>query len=366
MPYSVRLGVGWDCHAASVSGQNLNNANNWNAAGIRGFGVALNNYRAYVSSKTGTVNASDITAELYSANTSDGKPNASIEGPVNCDTAITGAGFYQWSGFTTVLTAGVHYYVVLKNANGTPASNYIAVQIVREGVFPSNMGSSSNTSQNRYTTTDGGTTWTNAFYGVAGPRFDFAGGIYRGLPISDTGSSGINYRVYSSREAGSKFTSPANARMRATGLWIQVNSISGTPTGSPRIGLYVGSDAAVYTDNIPNAAFATGVILFSRLSTAKEIPPSTVCRIVLSETTQSDTSANGFNTQSFTVENTATSKGLLPFGAFPLTYWDGSSWTDVDTLSVPCGLMLDDTQEFGTQSSGVFLGSSQILSGGRM
>jgi len=346
MAYSVRSGIGWENRAAAQTLTNLNNANTFWAVGIIGRGVALNNFREYLGAATGTLIASDITADLYSADTATGKPSSSIEGPKSCDSAPSAAGYYQWSGFTTTLTAGVQYYIVLKNVNATPASNYVGAYVIRENAISSFNGTASTSGMNRYTSPDGGSTWVTGYSGIACPRFGFAGSLYRGLPIYDLVSGGIPLGVYSTRECGAKFTSPANAIPRAIGLWMRTNVITGTPTGSPRLGLRVGSDAAVYTDPISTASFGANEIVSAFLSTAKAIPASSVCRVSLAETTNSDASGNRFNVTKYLVENDATSKSLLPFGGFVQTYFDGSSWTDTDTETVSCGIIIDDGGEF--------------------
>ena len=345
MQYSPRFGLGWEARASAQTGQNLNSANAWAALGIRGFGVALNKVKIYLAI-TGTLAASDVTIELYSADGTTGKPASSVDGPVPCDAAPGTTNYHQWSGLTATLTDGAQYYAVVKNVNGSPTTNFPTVYIVRENIYPTRYGTSSAVGMNRMTTADGGTTWTNAFAGVGGPRFEFAGGIYRGVPVYDVASGGTTYGVYSTREAGMKFTSPANWVPNAKGLWIQVGTVTGTPTGNARLGLYVGSDSPVYTADINRSAFGSGEIMGGFFSTSKSIPPSSVCRIVLGETTQSDGSTNRFNVYKYSVENDATSKSLLPRGGWVATYWNGSSWVDTDSDTIAGGILLDDGGEF--------------------
>ena len=347
MAYDVRFGLGFAPIGTSLTTMQVNAANSWHAWGITGRGVALNKVMTYSSVVTGTLLASEITMELYSANTSDGKPNASIEGPISCDTAPSGAGWHQWSGFTTTLTSGLQYYLVIKNVNATPASNYVTIRIAREYIYPIYQAGANNDGMNRYTSSDGGSSWSNAYTGIAGMRFEFAGPTYRGIPVWSLDNLGVSYGVYSTRESGAKITSPANAIVKAIGVWVQAGAISGSPTGEPRLGLRVGADAAVYTHNINRVAMGTANIVRGYFSSAKSIPASSVCRITLGETANSDASTARYNLYGWAVQDTAASKALFPFGGMPLTYYDGSSWAETDTYVCACGLILDDASEFG-------------------
>lgn len=326
----------------------------------------INNVRAYISAVAGTVAASDVTATLYDSTGTSGVPGSAIEGPVNCGTTITGANWYNWSGFTTSLTAGQMYYIVFKNSNGTPASNNVTFRIVSNSQL---IGVASGTVAQRIAWAAGTSTNSGTTYSVSNNRstirIGYADG-YDGIPLSNTAVAGSGDGVYSTRESGLKFTSPLNTVLRVAGISLFLGAKTGTPTGSARYGLWTGATPVNqgYTNSLPNGSVYTAVTyLPAYFSSPIIILPSTVVRITLAETTQSDTVSNYFALHEISCDTDSNSVILLPWdGTATKTYFDGSNWTDsaLGTSLFGHALLLDTAQEFAGVPIGHITGARSI------
>lgn len=348
--------IGPTIGSAAVTGTvALSAAATWMAYSFMGNGKTLNTVRAFLSATAGTMTAAGLTCELYSDSAS--SPNASIEGPKNCSTTPSGSGWYDWTGFTTVTTAGTRYWLVFKNAQGTPASNNVTFRWVANSSTFSALGSASTFGAAKKHSTDSGSTWAGGTAtAAAGWRIGFSDGSYLGSPLSNFGTAGVGVGVYSTRECGGMFTNPANATLNVAGLWILMNVKSGTPTGSGRLRLYTGSTPSLVatTETIDISSVAAASLVFAYFSSVQQIAPNTIIRVVLGETAQADASANRYNVSFFTVDTDSASLALMPFGSFQQTYFDGTNWAQTNSALVPCGLMLDDVAgEFGSGSGGL-------------
>lgn len=342
--------------STTTATQALNAAATWLAYGFQApaGGKTLSSVRAFLSATSGTLIASDLTCSLYS--NSAGSPGSSIEGPKSCGSAPSGSAWYDWTGFSTALTGGTQYWLVFKNANGTPASNFPTFRLIASlgGII---VGATV-FGDSRKTSADSGSTWAGTSNSqIAGFRLGFSDGSYAGLPLSNFAVSGSGVGVYSARELGSRFTTPSNGKLRVAGLFKSVNAKTGTPTGNARLRLYTGSSPSLLatTDSLLSVPDITGVsIIQGYFSTVQTLDPGTVVRVVLSETTQSDASTNRFNSNVFTVDTDSNSLALMPFGGFVQTYFDGSSWAETNSALIPCGLLLDDgAGEFAASASGI-------------
>lgn len=361
--YRAAQALGW-----LLSGPNVTSTFQLNAAANRmaysfvpDAARTLSAVRAYVSAVAGTLGASDITCDLYDSTGTNGAPGSSIETGKLPSSTITGAGWYDFTGFATALTANQQYWAVLTNVNGTPASNNCTFRVAADVSTKPSWGST----QNRQgwgtgTSTNSGSTYTsNATR--SGHRVAYADSTYDGVPTSNAAAAAVGDGVYSSRESGVKFTSPANATLRVAGLAMYVASKTGSPTGSPRLGLWTGSSPSLlaYTADLPTTAIATnGMWVWSYFSSVQTIAGGTVCRVTLAETTQSDASGNRWNNFEVTWDTDSNSTILLPWdGSCQKTYYDGSSWTDTAGSLFGHALLLDTAQEFQpiTGGGGLFV-----------
>lgn len=278
--------------------------------------------------KTGTINANEIQVDIYSDNGS-GSPNASLSNAKNSGALANG-----WNDFTfnQALSAHTLYWVVIRNLNGTPASNFPTMRWSTNSGGLFNLGGSS-WGWAKKNSTDSGATWAGTVNTDIIPslRLDFSGSLYAGLPLESAALDTTN-AVYSAREVGIYFTTPQYSRMNLTGIAMNINK-SGTPTGNCRYKVYKGTTLVGTTQDIPNAMAILGAAYYpAYFTTPVTLEANTVYRVVLAESTQSDTSTNRFQLPFITVENNATSLALKPYGGtVKKTYFDGSSWTETTT-----------------------------------
>jgi hypothetical protein len=99
-------------------------------------------------------------------------------------------------------------------------------------------------------------------------------------------------QVYSTREVGVKFTSPANATLKVAGLAMGIHGAVGTPTGQMRLNLYNGTTLLGRTNPLSAITQGNDGWVRSYFSSPIQLPPSTVARVTLGETANADTSAN--------------------------------------------------------------------------
>lgn len=333
-------------HLPAPGAINLNAAASWGAVSfVAPVSSTLNSVRTYVTGKTGTLVAADSTINIFSAQnlSSAYSPNSSLAGPTSCDSAITGAGWYNWTPSYSV-TRGTRYFVVFKNANATPASNFYTLRAGSLMGYRVNPGGSTAASAvgdcNWRQTSNSGSTWTSLSAGTL--RLGFSDGSYWGFPWSDSGADSTN-TVYSTREVGSVFTLPTNLSCKVIGVGIMMGTNSGSPTGTTRLRLYTGSSPSLQATGDFSFSNISGMH-FAYFSSAVTLTGGTICRVVLSETTQSDTSANVYRVQRLTIDTDSNSTGLFPYSS-QQTYYDGSSWTQTSSAIVPYCLLLDDTSD---------------------
>lgn len=333
----------------TTSSRNVNAAGTWSAYSfVLDRALTLNKVRFFLG-QTGSPVAGDYKLEIYS-DSSTGLPNASLA-TATAPASVGNNVWVEWAGLSLACSAHTQYWLVLKNLNATPSTNFFSVNRVQGGGTlvagdPQVFGWSA------LLTTNSGSSWTNDVTSAAGPRLEFSDGSFAGLPLQ--GSIG-SLQVYSARESGVKFTSPAvSLRVRGAALGISRN---GTPTGRPRYRIY-NADTNVLlatTMDTPQAlvigsSSSPWLPLF--FSDVIALPASTPLRLVLSETTQSDASTNRYQARVFTTENDANSKALCGSYYSTLSTDGGSSWADTDTEVVPFALILDSGEVGPTGAPG--------------
>lgn len=310
--------------------------------------------RAYVSAVNGTLGASDITCSLYDSSGSSGSPGSAIESGKLPSATITAAGWYNFTGFSTTLTAGQCYWLVFKNVNAGPAANNCTFRVVGAAAATHLFGGAFNSrfAWGSATTSNSGSSWFPTA-GRSALRVAYADGTFDGAPATTTAAAGVGDGVYASRESGVKFTSSSYAALRVTGLAFFAAAKTGSPTGQPRLGLWAGAtpSLAAYTASAP-ATFAGTLWIYAYFASVQVVEPGTVCRVTMGETAQSDASANRYGLQEVVWDTDSSSLALLPFGGtLCKTYFDGSSWSDTQGSLFPFALLLD-SQEFQTPAGG--------------
>lgn len=317
--------------------------------GCLGEGKTLSKVRFYVSAVTGTLGASDIVAELYqlpdgllSTTTASGSGTL-VESRSTVTSTPTGAAWVEVTGWTSVCTAGKQYAIVLKNANGTPASNNYTVRWVT-GLHDDGLGSGSMGWWKRQST-DSGSTYSSNTAAVAGLELEWSDGSLSGLAASQGSVTAVGDGIYQARELGANFTTPAQARPRVIGV-LALLAVSGTPTGNIRFRIYRGTTLVATTEPQTQRTGASTVQM-GFFTSVQELDAAVEHYVTCGETTNADTSANRINLQELTVRDAAATKGLLPSGGWRKALLD-STWTVTDTASIAIALILDGEQPYAS------------------
>lgn len=339
-------------------------------------GKTLSKVKAFVSAVSGTPAASDATLDLFSDNV--GIPNTSVEGPKTATGTPTASAWLEWTGFTTGLTAGTRYWLIFKNANASPGTHNFTYRYGTTQTAPVPIISTQGTTAagawgwNKLHSTDGGSTWVTAIPNVFGWRLEYSDGSFDGLPYSNIVIGAAATWVYGNREVGVLVTTPNNATLNIKGVAFLANKV-GTPTGSLRARLYNGVTLlATSANSIPATFVGTGNPAHAwefYFATTQSVAPGSSLRVVLSETTQSDTSSNVYRSYEYTVENDANSRALCPFGNCQQTITTDATanpvvFSETNTVFTPFALILDSDGEFAATSGGG--GVSRRLYGGRV
>ena len=261
-------------------------------------------------------------------------------------------GTIVFNGFTGSYTAGTQYWVIIKNANGTPASNYLTVYGGPQASSAIGLTSIPALTWGSMTSTDSGSTWGNTInYNVWGLRLDWSDGTHDGFLATNGNQTSGSNGVFAANQIGVKFTLPANVTLQVTGVSMWLNREVGTPTGNLQYCIYTGSTTTptllAHTNGVAHAQFAgltttnQGWLRQSFTST-QTIAGGTTVRVTMCESTQSDSSSNRWDTVFYTIDGNAASEALTPWGAtVETTSSDGITFTDTATAILPFALILD-------------------------
>lgn len=346
--------IGWPMEALSGTYANWSPsiAANWLAQRfIAPESKTLNEVRVYCRTAVGTP---DMRLDIYSDNGSSG-PNATLANTTTESGYTTGA-WTDFTGLSLALTKGTPYWVVIQNVHGTPGSNYMALNYASSGIGPSlpSIATFNNEWGNCFaTSTNSGSSWTiRESNGPFTCRLKFSDNSYFGEPIEDNNNETTD-SVYSTREFGVIFTSPANAKLNVIGGAFQPEK-DGTPTGDLRFRLYNNTTLLGTTQSIPVARVQTAdrwvhayfdSVVTIEANTANQ-------RFVMSETTNSDSSSNRYYAMSQEWDSDSNSQNLKPFnGTLSKTYYNGSSWSNDTGRIIPFYLLLDDSAPFTATGS---------------
>jgi len=333
----------------------LSAAGTWLALGFTPeAGKTVSKIKANTSAVSGTLGNTDITCDIYSD--SNGAPGSSLQSSSTVTgPPINGSAWWEWTGFTQALTAHTQYWAVFKNVNGTPASNFPTFRYggAQTGPLPTDFAASSTATwgSTKKHSTDSGSTWAGTnIAGVFGLRIEYSDGSFQGWPASALAQNAIGVGIYSTREWGVKFTAPANAKLSVRGAQFALAKTA-SPTGDIVMKLYDGTTPLGTSLAIPKANLSTSLSFYHALFSAPiTVAAGTVLRLTLAESTQSDANTNRYNGYTYTIENDANSKALMPMGGtWQQTYYDGSSWAETDTAIPICALLLDTDADFVSQ-----------------
>jgi hypothetical protein len=359
------LALGFTPNSASTAMTTLalSAANTWLAYGIApDSGKTLDSVRAYISATAGTLIAGDVTCSICSDNA--GSPGTVLE-TKNCTTAPSGAGWYDWTGFTTALTAGNQYWLVFKNLNATPASNTPTFRYGSTAFWPLLAGSAgTGYGWVKKHTTDGGSSYVTTIASTAGWRVGYSDGSYAGAPAQANATP--TDLVYGTREYGAKLTLPGPSTLtwKVRGLLFWCNSSWSGALGDLAFRLYTGtntpaSGGAAATSNggmTRNNVAASGYYR-SMFASPVSVAGGSVVRATMCVPAGTGSSINYYFAQGaeYTFDSDSNSLPLMPVdGTAQKTYWDGTgpNWADTANVLAPFALLLDSDGEFTTTGGG--------------
>ena len=182
-------------------------------------GIALQ-----IGSVTGSPARRDVKVALFSVDPSTGLPGTQLEERDDgSSSALSSNSRLVVGGWTTDLSAGQEYFIVVRNGNASPTTNYF---VVAYGVERATLaGHSGSTPAGSYTSTDSGSTWSpqgqrsnyQIIYNTGSGDF-----TYDWLVIVTSATTNLN-----SNPTGVRFTTPTGIRLRVVGVqFAQVFGIS--------------------------------------------------------------------------------------------------------------------------------------------
>jgi hypothetical protein len=350
--------VGWLPQAPDV-GNDLFSFNASTSRAAYGFlakqSKTLSKVLVYVSGVTGTLGANDIVCDLYSTNTTTGNPNASIQSRNTVTSVPTGTTWVEVTGFTSSLTAGTYYYLVFRNANGTPASNYWNASWTYSygGPFSytTNYTIGKGNSYFVLKSTDGGSTWSTGDGNVApAMRLEYSDGTFDGLPaLADPSATYETQGAYGANEIGARITIPSGVSLRVIGVVAFTGKI-GSPTGNLTFRIRKAEGTPTDTAAIPSALL--GNTYFRAYFSTVQTMDAGTWQVTLKDSAADDASNYFKLTAPYLMHNSAASQGLFPFGGFRKAYYNGSTWTYTDTRLFCMGLILDGGQLMNASGGG--------------
>lgn len=256
------------------------------------------------------------------------------------------AAWLEFTGFTTALAAGTQYRIILQNLTATPASNYPTLIYSATSASPIAASQGGGNGWGEGSSTNSGSSWTTTAGIIPFTRLEYSDGTFEGLPFESAIAS--TELIYAAREGGAVFTTPSNTTLNVRGACLALSARTSTPTGLARIRLYNGVtllDTGLTTWG--NGPLTAAGIYCTYFPTTHAITGGSTVRVVLSETSNADDSSKAFRFYSYTIENDANSKALMPFnGTLKQTYTTDSTanpvvFSDTDTLVPPVLLLLD-------------------------
>lgn len=301
---------------------------------------------------SGSPGENDLVCDIYSSTTA-GIPNSSIESRNTVTTTPVGAGSVEFTGFTatSTLTAGTQYFAVVHSLNSKSVTYTVGVTGVAN-LYASG-GGSSTWGSITVSSTDGGSTWAGAAYPSVGIRIQYSDGTYEGTPITNVASCAT--RLFGTQEFGTTFTTPAGVTLNVSSIAFWVRRL-GSP-GNLTLKLYnnatVIASATIPSNQVMNDQGRIYTVRFAPVA----VSGGTKLRVV--GATSGGDSSNAYFIQSgeWSVENSAASRALLPFGGIAETACSGScttsgNWTDTNTKFITFGIGLSVSGEFNCGSGG--------------
>ena len=352
----------------------------WSQGFVAQTAKTLNTVELYCSAVSGTLGSADTVVALYS-DTGAGLPNTSIESHTGkCATAAT----LTVSGFTTTLVAGTQYWIVVTNANGTPASNNFTLaytnQFAGQTMIPYYVNGDATGSASWgwmvKTSTNSGSAWSAPNSPNIGCILGFSDATYGGVLITNAtrpGNVTTTDRIFGKQEVGALFSLPIHAKYNVIGVGMVLSRTS-TP-GNLQLRLYNGTTLVDTSFAITSAQVTTGSggdSYYGFFPTVHTIDCTAACtvRVTGNDATSGDANTVGYNPTWITIPNEAPALALAPMNGTlqetkttDNTVGPPATWTQTATNAVAAWLILDTNGEFTALSNGgsKMAGNNQFL-----
>jgi hypothetical protein len=329
---------------------------------VPGYSKTVNELRFYFSAAAGSLAAADTVAFIRTP-ASGGNPGTEVATAAGA-TAVTGAGWVDFTGFSYAVTAGSKVFFGVKNVNANPGTNYptVAWLSYSNNIIPG-FGTGQTTivgSMSKVATTNTWTGITGAVGLALGWRVKYSDGTYEGAPFAPLYSPSSDW-VYngtggSGNWRGVRFTWPNNIAGNVIGAYLPISRYN-NPSGNLLAKLVTGG--TTYDSVALTAGWASGntgqLVMFS---TPVAIQSGADCRLVGADSA-ADSTSNCYRVLSgLNVDNTAASAAMTFLGArYTYSTNGGASWTDDATKYLPFALLIDS---FSAAGGAGFPASSQL------
>jgi hypothetical protein len=345
--------------ALSINGaQSGSYSATWLAFGFRlDQAKTLSKIQVYCSSVNGTLGATDLVCDIYS-NTS-GSPNASLATTNTVTATPTGAAWVEFTGFSLALSPATQYWIVLRNANSAPTTNYPNYQFGQQYTAPTlpNGGNYKVGWSKQHSTTSGGTWGVSTNAAACGWRLQFSDGTYDGLPVQSLANG--SDKAYGANEVGVRFTVPSGAKWNVRGAVFYVLA-TGTPTGNLYYRLYQNGAYVASTNGIlpADVIAAGGYYLPDYFASDITVNPGDVITVTIADGAADSSSNNYFSYYEYKFASDPNTQALMPFEgtlekAITANGGSGSpTFTLTPTSIYPFALLLDTAGEFGSAGGG--------------
>jgi hypothetical protein len=309
--------------------------------------VTIDKFRIYLTAVASTLGANDLVVEMFASDGAAPTGSALVSYNTLTGGAPVGAGWIEWAGFNDAITRGSQYWMVVKNCNATPTTNFPT--IARITVFTTPIQSDGGSGLSYRCSSDGGTGWSvcsspNTVPPMAIEFGSGTGNTSAGMPyhsITAPSSTGSANRAYDTQEAGVYFTTPADTRHNAIGISCLLAKVS-TPSAGLRYRWYNNTTLQASTDtkaeNFINTSVRWRTLYFS---STQVIPANTVVRVVASAAATGDASTTGYAPAIATSDSDTETLALRPYGVRK-TILTGGSWTETNTETMFCTFVLDN------------------------
>jgi hypothetical protein len=322
----VNLGAGYNYNSWQ-----MNSGLYWNAASFLTLEAkTLSKIMFYISVITG--NPTSLTCQLQTS-------SSNFPSGVTLETIVITpvVGWNEVVGFSTALTAGTLYWIVLKNTSSTPTSNYMRVAYMVDFYRKATHSGC----WRQYRSNDGGTGWSG-YENTASFRVEYSDGAFDGATVTPGGE--LQNEFYGVTEIGVKFRTPS-IKLRVVGAFLPVYK-SGTLPSRPFLKLYNDTSLLSTTNILPGSIANTYHLGY--FPSVIELPINTIIRLTARASGGDGDGTNHLHMQSFGVKDDAIAQTLLPFHGIIKTTFDGATWVDTPTSTIGFSLLLDHSNLFGS------------------